>query len=69
MRLWKIIWEWKLWQLNLKIEILENYLRIEALTIKFENWDFGKLFEKEALTIKFENWDFGKLFDNGSFDN
>ena len=45
MRFWKIIWEWKLWQLNLRIAILKNYLRMKALTIKFQNWDFGILFE------------------------
>ena len=29
----------------LKIGILKNYLRMEFLKIKFENWNFGKLFE------------------------
>ena len=48
----------------LKIGILKNYLRIEFLKIKFENWNFGELFENESfenylkigvLKIKFEN--------------
>ena len=33
--------------------------------IKFENWNFGKLFENGC----FENWNFWKLFENGSFEN
>ena len=35
----------------LKIGILENYLRIAVLKIKFENWYFEKLFENEILKI------------------
>ena len=31
-----------LWKLNLRIDILENYLRMEAFTIKFENWIFDE---------------------------
>ena len=33
----------------LKIGILKNYLRMEFLKIKFENWNFGKLFENESF--------------------
>ena len=45
----------------LKIGILENYLRIAVLKIKFENWYFEKLFENGILKIEnfeelFENW-------------
>ena len=28
---------------------------MEALKIKFENWNFGKLFENGNFKIKFEN--------------
>ena len=28
---------------------------MDALKIKFENWDFGKLFENGNWKIKFEN--------------
>ena len=45
----------------LKIGILENYLKMEILTIKFENQNFGKLFENE----NFEN----QNFENGIFKN
>ena len=45
----------------LKIGILKNYLKMEVLTIKFENWDIGKLFEKGS----FENRNFEELFENG----
>ena len=31
-----------------------------VLTIKFENWNFGKLFENGS----FENWNFEELFEN-----
>ena len=31
----------------LKIGILKNYPKMEVLKIKFENWDFKKLFEKK----------------------
>ena len=41
-------------KLNLKIGILENYLKIEVLKIKFQNWNFGKLFENGI----FKNWSF-----------
>ena len=30
------------------------------LKIKFENWNFGKLFENGSI----ENWDFEELFEN-----
>ena len=63
---------------SLKIGILENYLRIRVLKIKFENWYFEKLFENGilkigilknclrigVLKIKFEKWYFEKLFEN-----
>ena len=52
----------KFYKLDLKIGILENYLKMNVLTVKFENWNFGKLnFEMGVLTIKFENWNFEKL--------
>ena len=38
---------------------------MEALKIKFKNWNFGKLFENGS----FENWNFEELFENGSFKN
>ena len=31
-----------LWKLNSRIEILENYLRMEALTMKFKIWIFDE---------------------------
>ena len=82
-RVLKIIWKLKSWKLNLKIGILKNYLKMTVSKIKFENWNFEKLFENESfenwnfeelfengiLKIKFENWNFGKLFENGSFWN
>ena len=34
-------------RINLKIGILENYLKIEVWKIKFENWSFEKLFERK----------------------
>ena len=34
---------------------------MRVLKIKFENWNFEKLFE-----IKFENWNFEELFENWS---
>ena len=49
----------------MKIEILENYLKMEVLEIKFENRNFGKIFENGSLKIKFENWNFEELFENG----
>ena len=49
----------------MRIEILENYLKMKVLKIKFENRNFGKLFENGS----FENWNFGKLFENGNFAN
>ena len=45
----------------LKIGILENYLKIEVLKIKFENWNFEKLFKNGS----FENWNFEELFKKG----
>ena len=55
----------------LKIRILKNYLRMEFFfKIKFENWNFEKLFENGIKkNIKFENWNFGKLFENKNFEN
>ena len=38
---------------------------MEALKIKFENWNFGKLFKSG----NYENWNFEKLFENGCFEN
>ena len=49
------------WKLNLKIGILKNYLKMRVLKIKFENGNFGKLFENES----FENWNFEELFQKG----
>ena len=49
----------------LEIGILKNYLKMEALKIKFENWNFGKLFENGNC----ENWNFGELFENRNFEN
>ena len=46
----KIGVELKLFEnMDLKIGILENYLKIEVLKIKFENWYFEKLFENESF--------------------
>ena len=39
---------------------MENYLTMEVLKIKFENWNFGKSFENGS----FENWNFEELFEN-----
>ena len=53
------------WKLNLKLGILENYLkieilRIEILKIKFErNWNFENYLRIGVLKIKFKNWSFG----------
>ena len=33
---------------------------MRVLKIKFENWNFEKLFENE----NFKNWNFGELFEN-----
>ena len=41
-------------KLNLKIGILKNYLKMEVLKIKFENWNFGKLFENRSFESKIE---------------
>ena len=49
------------WKLNLKLGILENYLkieilRIEILKIKFErNWNFENYLKIGVLKIKFKN--------------
>ena len=58
--IWELkFWKLEFWKLNLKIGILENYSRMEVwklefwriiwewdfLKIKFESWNFGKLFE------------------------
>ena len=32
-----------------EIGVLENYLKIKVLKIKFKNWNFEKLFEKESF--------------------
>ena len=45
--------------------IFENYLKMRVLKIKFENWNFGKVFKNGS----FENQNFGKLFENRSFEN
>ena len=55
----------KFQKLNLKIGILDNYLKMEVLEIKFENWNFWQLFENGS----FENWNFKELFENGNFEN
>ena len=34
---------------EMKIGILENYLKMGVLTIKFENWKFGNLFENGSF--------------------
>ena len=60
MEFWKIIWKWESWKLNLNIEILEKYLKMEVLKIKFGNGDFGNY-----LKIgKNENGNFEELFEN-----
>ena len=43
---------------------------MEVLKIKFENWNFEKIFQNGGLKIRFENWNFGKwnfeeLFERG----
>ena len=48
-----------------EIGILKNYLKIGVLKIKFENWNFGKVFENGS----FENRNFEELFENGIFKN
>ena len=48
--------------MNLKIGILENYLRMEVLKIKLKNY-----LRMKVLKIKFENWNFGKLVENENF--
>ena len=40
---------------------MKNYLKMTVSKIKFENWNFEKLFENES----FENWNFEELFENG----
>ena len=45
-------------KLNLEIGILMNYLKIEVLNIKFENWNFEKLFKNGSLKIKFKKMEF-----------
>ena len=53
------------WKLNLKLGILENYLKIkilkiEILKIKFErSWNFENYLKIGVLKIKFKNWSFG----------
>ena len=47
----------------MEIRILKNYLRMRVLKIKFENWNFEKLFENGS----FENWNFEELFESGIF--
>ena len=67
----EIIWKFKFWNFfencenDLKIGILKNYLKMEILKIKFENWNFGQLFENGSL----KNWNFEELFENESFEN
>ena len=34
---------------------------MEFLRIKFENWNFGRLFKNGS----FKNWNFEELFENG----
>ena len=62
---WKFknLFENESWKLNLKIENLKNYLKMEVLKIKFGNYNFEKLFEDQ----NFENWNFEKLFENEIF--
>ena len=38
-------------------------MKTKVLKTKFENWNFGKLFENKIFVkkIKFENWNFGEL--------
>ena len=52
-----LIWKLEFWKLNLEIEvlkigILDNYLKMEVLEIKFENRNFGQLFEKGIFLKK-----------------
>ena len=35
-----------------EIGVLENYLKIKVLKIKFKNWNFEELFEKLNFGIK-----------------
>ena len=49
---------------------MKNYLKMGVWKIKFENWNFGKLFENGIfLKFKFENCSFEKLFENGCLKN
>ena len=45
----EIIWKLKSWKLNLRIGILKNYSKMEVLEIKFEIWNFEKLFENGSF--------------------
>ena len=47
---WEIIWEWNFKKLNLKIGILEKYLKIEVLKIEI----LQNCLRMEVLKIKFE---------------
>ena len=53
----------------MEIRILENYLKIKVLKIKFKIRILKNYLKMEALKIKFENWNFGKLFENENFEN
>ena len=67
-------WNFGNWKLNSEIRILQNYLKIEVLKIKFENQNFEKSFENrifsdhlkiEVLKIK----DLENYLKNGIFRN
>ena len=49
----------------LEIWNFEELFKDGIMEIKFENWNFWKLFENECL----ENWNFEELFENVSFGN
>ena len=51
----------------MEVGILENYLKIKVLKIKFKIKFWRIISKMEALKIKFENWNFGKLFEYGNF--
>ena len=53
----------------MEIRILENYLKIKVLKIKFKIRILKNYLKMEALKIIFENWNFGKLFKHGNYEN
>ena len=53
----------------MKIGILKNYLKMDVLKIKLENWKSENYLKIEVLKIKFKKWNFEELFENESFKN